>query len=103
MPPWEVYAVRLCLVKLALFRPQRKENIFEFLVETETVIPRQIGINCFVLGESIPVQIHDRFALIESEEQGILFKNGAIGRPGGRSSPSIEIADLLKRCIYRLN
>lgn len=71
---WEFYAERLRPVKLIVLRALDKGKRFELLGESETVIPKQIGINHFVLREPIPVKPRDYFGLIQPEEQAIAFK-----------------------------
>ena len=74
---WEFYAERLRPVKLIVLRALDKGKRFELLGESETVIPKKIGINHFVLREPIPVEPRDYFGFIQPEEQAIPFKKSA--------------------------
>ena len=71
---WEFYAERLRPVKLVVLRPIDKGRRYELVGESETVIPRQVGVNRFDLREPIPVQWRDRMGLIQPEEQAIPFR-----------------------------
>ena len=71
---WEFYAQRLGPVKLVIVRFDQEREHFELVGESQTVIPKQIGINHFVLREPIPVGFRYLFGVIQPEEPVIPFK-----------------------------
>ena len=71
---WEFYAQRLGPVKLIIVRFGAGEEYFELVGESQTVIPKQIGVNRFVLREPIPVGFKYMFGVIQPEEPVIPFK-----------------------------
>lgn len=71
---WEFYAQRLGPVKLVIVRFDQEREHFELVGESQTVIPKQIGVNHFVLREPIPVGFRYLYGVIQPEEPVIPFK-----------------------------
>jgi len=71
---WEFYAQRLGPVKLVIVRFDQGREHFELVGESETVIPKKIGVNHFVLREPIPVGFRYLYGIIQPEEPVIPFK-----------------------------
>jgi hypothetical protein len=71
---WEFNARELRPVKLLIVRfDQGKDNI-ELVGESELVVPRQVGLNRFVLREPIPIQARDFYGIYQPEAGAIPFK-----------------------------
>ena len=71
---WEFYAEQLNPVKLIIVRYDQSREYFELVGESETVIPRQIGANRFVLREPIPLGFRYMYGIIQPKEPAIPFK-----------------------------
>ena len=71
---WEFYAQRLGPVKLVIVRFDQGREYFELVGESQTVIPKKIGVNHFVLREPIPVGFRYLYGIIQPEEPVIPFK-----------------------------
>ena len=72
---WEFHARELLPVKLIIVRyHDRERKQFELIGESETVIPRQRGLNRFVLREPIPVARGDMYGIVMPEEEALPFK-----------------------------
>ena len=72
---WECYVRELQPIKLIIVRYHDRERTqFELIGESETVIPRQRGLNRFVLREPIPVARRDMYGIVMPEEETLAFR-----------------------------
>ena len=71
---WEFYAERLNAVKLIIVRHDPSKEYYELVGESETVIPRQIGVNRFQLREPIPLGFRYMFGIVQPKAPAIPFK-----------------------------
>lgn len=70
---WEFNAVQIRPVKLIIVRADASGEQFELVGESETVVPRQKGLNRFALPEPIPVSRGSMLGLVVPEEEAIPF------------------------------
>ncbi|MEW6752637.1 MAG: hypothetical protein AB1505_16880 [Candidatus Latescibacterota bacterium] len=71
---WEFQACRLTPVKLIVVRLDQQQNRFELLGESQTVVPRRLGENRFLLPEPIPVRRRCFLGLVFPEEEAVPFR-----------------------------
>jgi hypothetical protein len=71
---WEFFARELQPVKLIVVRYAEEREYFELVGESETVIPRQKGLNRFILREPIPVGFRYMFGIVMPKEESVPFK-----------------------------
>ena len=71
---WEFEARELRPVKLLIMRFDQGRDNLELVGESELVVPRQQGINRFVLREPVPIRPHDLYGIYQPEAGTIPFK-----------------------------
>lgn len=70
---WEFQACELAPVKLIVVRLDREGNRFELQGESQTVVPRHLGTNRFLLPEPIPVGRRCFAGLVFTEKESVPF------------------------------
>jgi hypothetical protein len=71
---WEFDARELRPVKLLIMRFDATRDNLEMVGESELVVPRQTGLNRFVLREPIPIKPRDLYGIYQPEAGAIPFK-----------------------------
>lgn len=71
---WEFTAQELRPVKLLIMRFDQPQDHLELVGESELVVPRQKGLNRFVLREPIPVKRGDYYGIYQPEAGTVPFK-----------------------------
>ncbi|MCC7263661.1 MAG: hypothetical protein IT369_14180 [Candidatus Latescibacteria bacterium] len=71
---WEFNAEELRPVKLLIMRFDTTRDNLEMVGESELVVPRQKGLNRFVLREPIPIKPRDLYGIYQPEAGAIPFK-----------------------------
>ena len=71
---WEIFARQLRPVKLVIVKFDKNREHFQLVGESETIIPRKVGVNRFVLREPIPIGPRYMYGLIQPEEPAVPFK-----------------------------
>jgi len=71
---WEFYARELRPVKLIIVRFDESGEHFELVGESETVVPRERGVNRFALREPIPVGFRYMFGIVQPEKPAVPFR-----------------------------
>lgn len=71
---WEFNARELRPVKLLIMRFDQGKDYLELVGESELVVPRQPGLNRFVLREPIPIRPRDFYGIYQPEAGAVPFK-----------------------------